>query len=360
MKDTIFSEIKRASKVKSLFLQIFDIIRHKIKINTSPIDYYRYEFYRNDITWEEKSRYLGKRCSNFYPYQNNSVRFVSLFDNKYIFSTMLSGFGIPHPKLLATIGEDYQIKTFEQFRTFLEENKMDMVLKPLDGSGGRGVIVLNFKNNNHCVLEGPCSSSGMWEQIMAGKKSPHPYLIEERIDQDDSVSMLYPYSLNTMRVITVKTKDKEWNLLGARLRVGQKGQVDNLGAGGIQLRFDDSGKSWFAYDWASGKEISRHPITKAELIGFQVPQYHEAIALALKASEKFSFMGTVGWDIGFSKHGPMIIEGNIFYDCLYWQLFGQPPLIPPDIAGKLKRHRWWQRWDKTAMYPNCNRYKIKG
>ncbi len=68
---SICEYVKKASKFKSLSSQIIDIVNHKIKINTSPIDYYRFEFYKGDKTWEQKSRYIGKRCSNFYPWQSN-------------------------------------------------------------------------------------------------------------------------------------------------------------------------------------------------------------------------------------------------------------------------------------------------
>jgi hypothetical protein len=354
----ILDHVKKATAYKGIPRQLFDIILHKIKINTSPIDYYRYEFYKSNKTWEERSRYIGKRCSNFYPWQTNSVQFIPLFDNKYIFSIMLSGFGLPHPKLLSTIGDDYEIKTINQFKIFMMNNKNNLVLKPLDGSGGRGIIVLLLNNGQYSDSTGVINPDQIWNLIKLGKEMPHPYLVEEMVEQDPRISVLYPQSLNTLRVITIKTRDKCWHCSGARLRVGRSGQVDNLGAGGIMLCLNSDGRSSFAYDYTTFQQLEHHPITGANLLDISIPRFKEAIDLALKASEKFSFMGTIGWDIGLSVTSPVIIEGNIFYDCSYSQMNGQPPLIPSEIAHGLDRRRWWQAWDKTFFHPNVNRWKI--
>jgi hypothetical protein len=355
----VINLVRKAMTYKGLSSQLFEIIQHKLKINTSPIDYYRFEFYKDNKTWEEKSRYIGKRCSNFYPWQSNSVQFIPLFDNKYIFSIMLSGFGLPHPQLFSTIGEDYEIKSFAQFRQFMATNTDNKVFKPLDGSGGRGVFVLRFENGHHYDLTGVREPEEIWDMMKTGKEAPHPYLVEELVEQDPHISALYPESLNTMRIITLKTKDKCWHCLGAWLRVGQSGQVDNLGAGGIMLSLTPDGRSNFAYDYTAFKKLERHPLTGVNLLNVCVPGYKDAVELALRVSEKFSFMGTIGWDIGLSVKGPVIIEGNIFYNCANWQTNDQPPLISTDIANKIDRRRWWHSWDKTYIYPNVNRWKIK-
>lgn len=354
------NEISAALKYKNIFLQVLEIIHHKIRINTSPIDYYRYEFYKGDKSWDKKCRYIGKRGSNYYPYQSNAVQYISLFDNKYIFSNMLSGFGLPHPKLLATIGKNYELKMFSQFSRFMSMTKCDMVLKPLDGSGGKGIIVLLYESDHHRTLEGECPLDAVWDQIHLGGSEPHPYLIEERVQQHELLSILYPHSLNTLRVITVKTDDGTWHLMAVYMRMGNNSQVDNLGAGGIHLTVNQDGYTTFAYDWYREQQISLHPVTHEPIVGIKIPFFQDAVELAIKASKKFSFMGTIGFDIGISKNGPVIIEGNIFYDCVYWQKFEQPPMVPEHLAARLPRRRWWQRWDKTAMYPGVNRWRIRG
>lgn len=306
---------------------------------------------------EQKERYVSKRSSCFYPWQGNKVQFVPIFDNKYIFKTMVQGFGLPQPKYVTSIGKDYEIKTFEQFKDFLFANTSNLIFKPIDGSGGRGIVVISCRNGNIYILDKVCTAGDLWGRIREGK---YPYIVEECVNQDEEISHIYPWSLNTLRIITIKTQDNEWHIIRTIMRIGQnKCQVDNTGAGGITIEMDTNGKSYYAYDWSKMKEISSHPDTGMMLSDITIKQYAEASVLAMEASRKFGFMGSIGWDIGLSTNGPVLIEGNIFYDCAYTQ-FGVPgPLIPSHLANKLKRYRWWHRWDKTALYNKTDRYNIK-
>jgi Sugar-transfer associated ATP-grasp len=349
--------VKGASRHKNIISQLFDLLHHKLAMNTSPIDYYRFHFYKNSFTREQKERFLGKRGSCFYPWQANKVQYTPLFDNKYIFKIMLKGFDLPQPKYITAIGQNYPIKKYEQFEKFLAKHTSSIVLKPLDGSGGQGIFVLSFKNHQYYILDDACSAKEIWSRIREGRK---PYLVEEHVEQIALMSNMHPQSLNTLRIVTIKAKDLKWHLVGTWMRIGQgKAQVDNLGAGGIALGIDLNGKIYYAFDWHAKMEISSHPDTGLKLIGIDIPLYHEAIELALKASEKFGFMGTVGWDIGLSLRGPVIIEGNIFYDVEYWQHGNLGPFIPSHLTCKLDRRKWWQRWDKTAMHPKVDRYNIR-
>ncbi len=349
--------IKDACQYKNLVFQILDVIYHKMKINTSPLDYYRYQFYKDSLTLEQKARYIGKRGSYFYPWEGNKVQYTPLFDNKYIFKAMLSGFGLPQPKYITSIGQDYEIKTYEQFYDFISKDTRNIVLKPMDGSGGRGIIIISFKDQKHSILDEVCSPKDIWQKINEGR---NPYLAEESVEQIPEISRIYPWSLNTLRIVTIKAKDQEWHLVGAWMRAGQgKTQVDNIGTGGIALRIDGRGRICYARNWRSEEDIDVHPDTGVNLIGIEIPQYSQAVALSLEASKKFGFMGTIGWDIGLSINGPVIIEGNIFYDCYYRQYGSQGPMIPSDLACKLDRRKWWQRWDKTAMHPRADRDNIR-
>jgi hypothetical protein len=349
--------VRDACRHKNLISQVFDVIYHKMKINTSPIDYYRYQFYKDSLTLEQKARYIGKRGSCFYPWQGNKVQYTPLFDNKYVFKTMLSGFGLPQPKYITSIGQDYEIKTYEQFCDFLSKETRSIVLKPMDGSGGRGIIIVTFKDQKHFIHDEACGPRDVWQKINEGR---NPYLAEESVEQIPEMSRIYPGSLNTLRIITIKSRGLEWHLVGVWMRVGQgKTQVDNIGSGGIAIGIDGTGRIYHARSWRLKEDVVIHPDTGVNLIGIEIPQYSEAVALSLEASRKFGFMGTIGWDIGLSINGPVIIEGNIFYDCYYWQYGIQGPMIPSHLASNLERRKWWQRYDKTAMHPKADRDHIR-
>ena len=49
-------------------------------------------------------------------------------------------------------------------------------------------------------------------------------------------------------------------------------------------------------------------------MGRPVPRWHDVLNLSVRAAKAFGEMRTVGWDIGITDEGPMVIEGNRTYD----------------------------------------------
>ena len=355
--DSYFNYIKIAGRHKNFVLQVFDVARHKIRINTSPIDYYRFEFYKGDKSWEEKSLYVGKGGSTYYPYAKNSVEYYATIDNKFIFKTLLKGFDLPQPKLFFSVGTEYEVSREEDFVSRLGEIKSDIVLKPIDGSCGEGIFIFRYKDGNYHLRDVPVAADKIWESLARGKKR---YLVEERVIQKKSYDALNPSSLNTYRVLLIRLDDGELYVARVSMRIGKRGHfLDNLALGSISLVFNNEGRAIFAYDWGAGREITHHPDTNHPLTGVTMECHDEVVALARRASSKFGFLGTTGWDIGVSETGPVIIEGNMFYDTSYNQVGRLGPLISPEIAPRLTKRRFGQKWDKTKVHPRVNRYRIK-
>lgn len=352
------SYMAKAREEKAVPAQLADLLVHKIRINTDPFDYYRFEFYKGGKTWEEKSRYVGKGGSRYYPYENNSVRYMSLFNNKLVTKAVLAGPGLPQPELLATIGEDYEIKSREQFSSFLDAADRDLVMKPLGDSGGRGVLVLGHDRGTWRVGGEACTPEEVWERIRGGLKTG--YLAEERVRNTDQIAALYPHSLNTIHVVTIKTADGRWHAAHVGMRVGRGGKaVDNIGAGGILVWINEAGTTFQAYDFARSQPVTHHPDTGAPLIGVTVAGYPDAVDLGLRASERFGFMGIIGWDIALTDRGRLIVEGNSYPDAHFWQMGSAGGWITDEMARGLKQRRPFTRWDKTRIYPGFRTSRMK-
>lgn len=346
--------VTKARRSKPYFMQFIDILKHKVLINTSPVDYYRFQFYKSDKSLTEKSYYVGKRGGKYYPWENNQIKFVPILDNKYLFKVFLTGLGLPQPRLLATIGSDYEVHTLEQFIAKLKTIQGDCIIKPVCGSGGRGIFFLENKGNTFFMDDKPLTYEFLWEKLNGGQ-----YIIEEKILQKDYLANLYPHSLNTFRLITIKTDDGKWHVAKFSLRLGRGGsRIDNSGAGGIQVYVNDAGKTYYPYDWLLKKKINKHPDTGAKLEGVEIENFQDILEVVLHASEKFNFMGTIGWDIAQTSKGLMIIEANAFYDCWYKQIGPHAALINKQIAQGLRPRAFYSRWDKTRIHPHFNRDKI--
>src|SRR3972149_6598816 len=117
---SLMSYMRQASKVRSISAQVIDIILHKLILCVSPADYYHFEFYRPGKTWNEKSRYVALGGSVYWPFENNEFKFSIALSDKYIQKHLLTGFNLPTPRLMTTVGQDREIQHYAQWRDFLK------------------------------------------------------------------------------------------------------------------------------------------------------------------------------------------------------------------------------------------------
>ncbi len=147
-------------------------------------------------------------------------------------------------------------------------------------------------------------------------------LLEEPIAQHESLQALNPSSVNTVRVITVLQHGRV-DVIGATLRLGVGGMVDNLAAGGVAAPVDAA--TGVVTGPGVRKDIrsascTHHPITGGKIDGFVVPHWKGAIALAIKAATVVPEVRTVGWDIAIGDQGALLVEGNDNWCKVLWQL----------------------------------------
>jgi hypothetical protein len=83
--------------------------------------------------------------------------------------------------------------------------------------------------------------------------------------------------------------------------------------------------------------LDRHPDTGAEIVGRALPQWKEIKALAIQAHRAFDDRVIVGWDIGVTEQGPLVVEGNSSPDLDIVQRFGQPACATR-LGSLLARH----------------------
>ena len=140
------------------------------------------------------------------------------------------------------------------------------------------------------------------------------YFFQEAIDQHPEINRLHPGCLNTLRILTGTANDGSFPSLSAVLRVGQGSKpIDNSHAGGLVVGVDlETGQlrpRAHVFFQFGGATHERHPETGVAFDGFEVPFFAEAVGLAQRAHSQLPLL-YVGWDIGISPDGPVLIEGN--------------------------------------------------
>ena len=233
-----------------------------------------------------------------------------LANDKIAAKKFLSQIGIPVARTLAEYESLFQIEEFKD--RFQEIN--EFVIKPANGSQGRGITVFVSKNNSGYVT--PSGKLFAFHEVelelasvIFGKYSlgtPDVALIEERMKPIKMMEKISPRGLFDIRMIIVKEKPVISML---RLPTFSSDGKANLHQGGIGVGVDvRTGRTTHAYHL--GRVVTQHPDTKEELIHFQVPEW----PLILKYTDviaKNSPLKYVGIDFTISENmGPSVLEIN--------------------------------------------------
>lgn len=214
--------------------------------------------------------------------------------------------------------------SFDEFEQFMKE--LDVIIaKPFADNCGHGVMKL-YKKDFSSLKE-------MYDHIITSGS----LLVEECIVQHEDISRCYPYSVNTLRVVTIIADDGQPHIVYAFIRIGNGGRVvDNINNGGMAAPIDlDTGIiNNVAFDKDSNY-YDTHPQTGTPIVGFQIPMWDKVKELVVEAAKKLPQVRYIGWDVAVTNTRPVLVEGNHNpgHDILQ-----MPPHVP-DKIGMLPRYR---------------------
>lgn len=296
----VYKKVKKQTKKKFV---LFDIIYCSIKYQAAFYDYLEFEFY--SLNKEQRNTYLTNGKNNEIVRRFNDKSYWHIFDNKDEFNKKFEKY----------LKREYLNPNFSEneFIAFIK-NKDKIIAKPVDGVGGHGITIYDTKEKNlYSKVEG--------------------FLLEEVIIQDEKLSRLYDKSVNTMRMFTFYD-GKKAHLLQSILKLGNNGVIDNFSSGGMYGFLNEKGVVITPFIDKNDSIYGIHPISKEQLLGFQVPKFNEAVKLVLEAAKEIKEVKYIGWDVAISKDGPVIIEGNC-----YPGVFQIKPRFSKDKTGILPKYK---------------------
>ncbi len=293
---------------------LWEIIYFAVIKKTIPTDYFRKFLYR-------------KECHNYLEYlstkeyykiiESNKMVFpeiASILQNKLSFACYCKNYLLPTPKLLSyNIKNHYFTKNgveivnsnedlLKVFKTVMEDNSIDLFLKPIQSQGGQGCILLT-KNTLKAQIDA-------YGHILR----QNSYIHQNRIQQHSSISKIYPHAVNTMRLTTYIDTYQNIHIISGLMRFGIGHTItDNVTTGGFYVSVDmesgrlkDKGQQGIA---AGGQVFFKHPNSNIILKEFEIPFFKDACSLVKQATSYFPSR-IIGWDIAITNNGPVIIEGN--------------------------------------------------
>lgn len=215
---------------------------------------------------------------------------------------------VPKTILLNSYGLFYD----EQRRNITKEEAFEILsstgvvaVKPtVGGSSGNGVKIIDFQS---------LSQQQRIELLNSYKMN---YILQEKINQHSSFAALHPESINTIRLITVASKNGMWHWpLTMRIGAGNA-VVDNIHAGGLVIGVSDDGylkEEAYRLGYCDKKDkYSAHPDSKIVFKNYKLEKIPDIIEVAERLHECFPGIGMISWDLTLSEDGePIIIEANL-------------------------------------------------
>ena len=284
-----YEQLKELSKKnhKSPFLMFIDTGLCVLVCKSGLQDYLNYKFYEK--SWKERRTYatIG--------YQHEFYKIAAHWDYAPFFSNKVN-FHKNFKKYVKRSCVSYD-EGLDAVTEFIK-NHDSIVRKPINGLGGASVEKIDTKDIQD-IKE-------FYEKL----KEENCFL-EELVIQNKEWSKLNPKSLNTVRVVTYCLNGKS-KVLFAVARIGSgKSIVDNFHQGGVgvKVNIEKGCLEGNTIDKANN-ENPNTLLTNVKVDGFKIPYWKEIIQMTEEAAKVNDNVNIVGWDVGITDDGPLLIEGN--------------------------------------------------
>jgi putative polysaccharide biosynthesis protein len=297
--------------------------------------YFQYRLYDPRLSSRDKRRFLPDT-----PWANarlwdrfNPKQYRCLYANKLIFNRFFGSFGLPTAKILGVFDPDVgrtaegaRLQTAQDLRSWLPTVAQNgFVFKPAEGVKGQSILVFtglaDRDANSFVTLSGDlydASRLADFARDVDGLRRDRPaanvrsFLIEERIRPHPELLRFIGPTLCTTRIQTIVDMKGTAAIIAAVFKLQPKPiGVDQLIHGAVGCWVDvKTGVLLAGRTRDSLEETTLIPGTDTSFRGFQLPDWADACSLALRAASAFPWSRCIGWDIGLSDRGPVLVEGN--------------------------------------------------
>ena len=300
------------TKSKEVIAQEMSLI--KDYWHCQPCHYVRYRLYDMDLDTESLLDYVPSFFFyNYFMPSHTIIPKADFSNDKLSQYKLFVAKGIPAPRVVAVYkkGELYNMENELVDIGSIDSASPRLFVKPLNGSGGNGILAFNRKNDKYYFNDQQVTAELMKKEL----KSNSSYIFQEMVQQCDELNQIYPNSLNTIRVITHE-HDAALKVYYCILRLGRGGNVvDNSAQGGISVNIQiETGLfSDYAITEHGLRKFYSHPDTGFVFKGRGINNWQQVLAQISSITSQFTGYGAIGWDFAISQSGVQLIEMNIGY-----------------------------------------------
>lgn len=254
-----------------------------------------------------------------------------IYDDKHICYLLCKAYNLPLPKTYGVVNKsDFKQKITNILNDYPSKT---LIAKPVEGRGGNGIILLR-KIEGKIFVQGKNIFEPLESHIFFGIS-----VLQEYIEQHKDISNM-SNSVNTIRIVTMLTKNDEVIFLGARMRFGVgESFLDNTSQGGIAVKIDMA-EGTLENTASDNKALTyfEHPTSKINFNGYKIPYWTDVLLLAENVQRCLQYNKMLGQDIGISTDGPVIIELNAEYDNVMFEQVCGPILKNKKVKEEFQKY----------------------
>ena len=232
--------------------------------------------------------------------------------------------------------DDHIVSQNEAIDACLKSGRI-LVKPSIDTYGGLGVAKLDLSDED--------SDIGLAKITNLFDSYEKDFIVQEIVDQSDTMKTLNTTSLNTIRICTYLRKD-EVVVLYSIVRFGTKGvHIDNISQGGFHCNINDDG-SLHEHAYSDYKKTISKTEDGAVLKDFTIPNYYGVKEMVQRIHQRLPYFRMISWDVALdSSDCPVLIEFNTFGQSVDFQsvcgpLFGEYTDEVMVIAKDFKEKRF--------------------
>jgi hypothetical protein len=278
--------------------------------------------------------------------------YLCLTADKAVFYSLCESAGIRVPRSLGIFdlpagwtSDGRLLGSRSEWSAFARSLPADFVVKPALGLLGKGLLAFRRDGDEFVDHEGRrYTVDDLYESLcrekeqnlFSGGYSHHSLklpaqgsskaIIQERLYAHPAIAELTgTRAISTCRLITSSVDPSNTQIIASLFRVVTGHNiVDNFDKG-------KNGNLWCTVDTDTGRVVeacaptrdrgrvefvTRHPDTRRNVVGFQIPEWREVRALCMQLAAVFRPQPVIHWDIGVTPDGPVVVEGNLCGDVL--------------------------------------------
>ena len=262
----------------------------------------------------------------------NPLGWVCLTEDKSVFYAYCASVGLAVPAMYAVFdvpngwsstGEI--LRERKDWERFFDDGLPDeFIVKPVEGVYGHAVNAYKRTAGGFLDTSGVNYTASTLYEALRTDGPYRRFVIQERLRNHVDLERLSgTAAVQCARLVTwLRTNgDVEIYLTFFKIIVGASvtdnydyGRTGNLKAN-ISVKDGTLGP---AIGGAPGgvefRIVATHPKTGISFLNFKLPYWHDAQQLVCRAARLFSPLRTIGWDVALTPLGPILLEGNVWWD----------------------------------------------